>query len=356
VDFGNSVRDFSHNPFSAFTGQFMALQTIRFMTPAGWIDLGLTIGLVYLLTRGLYSTIARLRKQLEKEEQVARREDVQYLKMFKQTLSGKLITDVDAIDDFQAKVLEDKLGKNLHTILQNFWMVWGEESLKRMYADAMGTVGYSARITRDDAGNVQSVDVLDPDDRSPMADGGEPSDKSGNGPNGDPGVVDFGGNTEVIGLSNATDDVLDALKWEQVDSHVFQQNPDISAVDHLMVANRDRHGDLISELNISIPEDFQSRKEFMDASAHVIREVMESDFTDEETVPREDRAVLNNLMAFATVMDNQYDVPLDLYWRACVWNAEGLSRDDEAESVLSDITDAGSAVEELGGGGGSVGS
>jgi len=154
VEFGNEVRDFANNPFSALTGQFIAIQTLRFMTPAGWIDLGVTVALVYLLTRGVYGTIGRLRKQLEKEEQVSRREDRQYIQMFKQILAGKQMTDVDGIDDHQAAVLEDKLGPNLFTALRNFWKTWGADNLKLMYADAMGTVGYHARAIRDESGNI----------------------------------------------------------------------------------------------------------------------------------------------------------------------------------------------------------
>lgn len=344
VAFGNQVREFANNPFSALTGQFMALQILRFTTPAGWIDLTIIILLVYGGTRGLYATLARFRKQLEAEEKVSRREDEQYLKMFRQVLAGKQMTDVDAIDDHQAAVLENSLGNNLYTALQNFWTTWGEDSLKRMYSDAMGSVGYAVRVVRDDTGAVQSVEVLDPEDGSPMADGGEPEDGE-DWTAVDPGAMDT--TEDTMNLSNAPDDVLEALRWEQVDDRVFQKNPDISAVDHLMTANRDRPGDLISELNVSIPEDFSSRQEFMEAIAHFIAEVMETEFTDEQNVPREDRAVLNNVMAFTTVMSDQYDVPLDLYWRACIWNAEGLSRDDEAESVLADITDAGEVMDDV---------
>jgi hypothetical protein len=331
VEFGNRVRDFAHNPFSALTGQFMALQTLRFLTPAGWLDLAITVGLVYFLTRGLYSTIARLRKQLEKEEQVSRREDIQYLRMYKQVLAGKQMTDVDGIDDHQAAVLETKLGTNLFTALRNFWKTWGADSLKRMYADAMGTVGYKARVRRDDRGEVSDVEVLDPGSGGALTDGGEPEDA--------PGVVEP--------LNTVDSDVVDAMTWEQVDDRVFQKNPDISAVDHLMVANRDRQGDLIGDLNVSVPEDFQSRQAFMEAIGEFIAHIQETEFTDEENVPREDRTVLNHLMAFTTTMEQEYSVPLDLWWRACIWNAEGLSRDDEAESVLNDITDAGDIMDDV---------
>jgi hypothetical protein len=347
VEFSEQVLNFAHNPFSALTGQFMALQTLRFMTPAGWLDLGLIVLLVYGLTRGLYATIARLRKQLEKEEQVSRREDVQYLKMYKQVLAGQMMSDVDAIDDHQAAVLENALGTNLFTALRNFWNTWGAGSLKRMYADAMGTVGYSVRVKRDSAGEITSVDVLDPDSRDPMADGGEDPDGED---------VDLDGPEPAVHkLANAPSDVVDALTWEQIDDRVFQKNPDISAVDHLMVANRDRPGDLISDLNISVPEDFQSRQEFMESIAAFIQHVQETEFTDDENYPREDRTVLNHLMAFTTVMEQEYNIPLDLWWRACIWNAEGLSRDDEAESVLADITDAGAVMDDVDTGSGTGG-
>lgn len=333
VDFAIQVIEFTNNPFSALTGGFIAIQTLRFMTPAGWLDLGLTVLLVYALTRGLYSTIARLRKQLEKEEQVSRREDVQYLKMVRQFLGGEMMTDVDAIDDHQAAALEQKLGSNLYTALHNFWNVWGADNLKRMYADAMGAVGYHTRVHRDAGGNVTSVDVLDPDSREPMADGGEGGDESHH--------------SEVISLSNASDDVVDAMTWEQVDGRVFERDPDISMVDHLMVANRNADGDLIGKMNVSVPEDFQSRREFMDAIARFYEHVMKSDFTDEENVPRESRAFLNQITVFTRTLDDEYGIPLDLWWRAAIWNAEGLDRDDEAESVLSDITDGGNALSDI---------
>lgn len=334
VEFGNRVRDFANNPFSAFTGQFMALQTLRFLTPAGWLDLGITILLVYGLTRGLYSTIGRLRKQLEKEEQISRREDEQYLKMYKGVLSGEQITDVDGIDDHQAAVLEERLGTNLFTALRNFWTTWGADSLKQMYVDAMATVGYTVRTTRNEQGTLTNVEVLDPSDGEPLTDGGE-------------GDENTTGNAETLPLSNAPGDVVDAMTWEQVDDRVFEKNPDISAVDHLMVANRENDRDLISELNISIPEDFQSRQNFMEAIGRFLSHIQKTDFTDEENYPREDRAVLNHVMAFTSIMEQEYDVPLDLWWRACVWNSEGLSRDDEAESVMNDITDAGSLMDDV---------
>lgn len=338
VDFAIQVIEFTNNPFSVLTGQFMAIQTLRFMTPAGWLDLGITVLIVYALTRGLYGTIARLRKQLEKEEQISRREDVQYMKMYKQILSGQMMTDVDGIDDHQASVLENTLGTNLFTALRNFWNTWGADSLKQMYADAMGSVGYSVRVHRDDTGKVQSVDVLDPDSGEPMADGGDDPEEP---------PVDMGGSTEELNLSNAGPAVLETLTWEQVDDRVFKKNPDISAVDHLMVANRERSGDLIGDLNITIPEDFQSRQEFMEAIARFIQHIQETEFTDPENYPREDRTVLNHLMAFTTTLDDEYNVPLDLWWRACIWNAEGLDRGDEAESVLADITDAGNTLDDV---------
>lgn len=339
VDFSVKVVEFTHNPFSVLTGQFMAIQTLRFMTPAGWIDIGLVVLLVYALTRGLYGTIARLRKQLEKEEKISRREDVQWLKMYKQILSGQMMTDVDGIDDHQAAVLEKALGTNLFTALRNFWNTWGADSLKRMYADAMGTVGYSVRIHRDDRGDITSVDVLDPDRRDALADGGPGGEDDG------PDATTDGGG-QVLNLSNAPVEALDALTWDQVDDRVFEKNPDISAVDHLMVANRNRPGDLIGDLNVSIPEDIQSRQEFMEALGRFIAHVQQTEFTDEENYPREDRTVLNHLMAFTTTMSDEYNVPLDLWWRAAIWNAEGLSRDDEAESVLDDITDAGTMLDD----------
>ena len=341
VDFAIKVLNFKQNPFSAFQGQFLALQTLRFMTPAGWVDLAVTIGIFYALTRGMYGTLARLRKQLEKEEQVSRREDIQYVKMFKQTLAGKQMSDVDAIDDHQAAILEDRLGNNLFTALRNFWSVWGADSLKRMYVDGMGAVGYAARVHRDDRGEIMSVDVLDPDSRDPMADGGErePEDS-------EDVETELDGPTEVINLSSAPGEVLDALTWEQVDDRVFQQNPDVSAVDHLMVQNRERGGDLISEMNISVPEDFQSRQDFMEAIGRFLEAIQETEFTDEENRPREDRTVLNHLMVFTTVMEQEYNVPLDLWWRGALWNAEGLDRDDEARDVLDDITDAGTVIDD----------
>lgn len=351
VDFAVQVINFTNNPFSVLTGQFMAIQTLRFMTPAGWIDLGLTVLLVYGLTRGLYSTIARLRKQLEKEEKVRRREDVQYIKMYKQNLAGQMMTDVDGIDEHQAAVLEKSLGTNLFTALRNFWSTWGADSLKKMYVDAMGSVGYRARVHRSLSGEFQSMEILEPDSREPMTDGGEDTDNS-------PVELEMETKSDVVNLSNAPGDVLDAMTWEHVDDRVFQKNPDISAVDHLMVANRERSGDLIGEMNISIPEDFQSRKEFMEALGRFIAHVQETDFTDEENYPREDKTVLNHLMAFTTTMDDEYNVPLDLWWRACVWNAEGLDRDDEAKSVLADITDAGHTMDDVdmnGSGGGPSG-
>lgn len=321
VEFGNRVRNFANNPFSVLTGQFIALQTLRFLTPAGWLDLGMILALVYGLTRGLYSTIARLRKQLEKEEQVSRREDIQRLKQYKSVLAGQQMTEVDAIDDHQAAVLETSLGTNMFTALRNFWNTWGAGNLKRMYLDAMGAVGYRARVTRDDRGEVTAVEILDPEDGGALTDGGEPSG-------------------DLTPLKNAPEDVVGALSWEQVDTRVFQRDPDISAVDHLMVQNRDSDADLIGDLNVSIPEDFQSRQEFMEAIAAFLQHVQETEFTDDENYPRKDRTVLNHLFAFTTVMEQEYNVPLDLYWRACIWNADGLDRDDEARDVLSDITDA----------------
>lgn len=342
VEFGNNVRNFAANPFSALKGQYMALQILRFTTPAGWLDLTIILAVVWGLTRGLYSTIGRFRKQLGKEEQVSRREDEQYRHMVKQLLAGKQISDVDNIDDHQAAVLEDRLGTNLFTALQNFWSTWGADSLKRMFAAAMGSVGYSVQY-REGPDGPTHVTIVDPDDSKTAADGGIPD---GGTAATDPGVAETDPAT-VSSLSAAPDAVLDALTWDQIDTRVFDKNPDISAVDHLMVANRDGKSDLISDMNISIPEDFQSRGEFMEAVGRFLQAVQETDFTDAENRPREERAPLNHVMAFTTVLEQEYDLPMDLWWRATVWNAEGLSRDDEAESVLADITDAGAVGDGL---------
>lgn len=336
VDFSVAVLNFKNNPFSALTGQFVALQVLRFTTPAGWLDLGIVALLVYALTRGLYATIARFRKQLEREEQISRREDVQYLKMFKQLLSGEVMTDVDTLDEHQAAVLEDKLGPNLWTALKNFVNVWGPASLKRMYVSAMGAVGYSATVTRNAKGEITDITVLDPEDPEPYTDGGEGED----------------GPQDTLKLSQAPSDVVDALEWEQVDSRVFERNPGVDAVDHLMVANRERDDDLIAELNISIPNDFQSREAFMMAIGQVIKHVQQSEFVDDDGYAREDRAVLNNVFAFTSTLDDLYGVPIDLYWRACLWNAEGLNRDDEARTVLKEITDGEDTLDDLDLGGG----
>lgn len=342
VDFAVQVIEFAHNPFSALTGQFVAIQIMRFSTPAGWLDLTLIIGVVYALTRGMFATLARLRKQLEQDEQISRREDRQYLELYKKTLSGRSFADVDAIDDHQAAVLEERLGTNLFTALRNFWSVWGANSLKAMYADAMGAVGYRVTVTRDATGEITDLNVLKPDDPEIHTDGG-----SGRA---DPGVGDDELETETIALSSASDSILDALTWEQIDDRVFEDHPEISAVDHLMVRNRESDDDLIAAMNVSVPEDFESRQAFMEAIAEFLQEIQRTDFTDDEGRPRADRAVLNNVMAFATVMDQEHQIPLDLWWKACLWNADGLSRDDEATSVLSDLTGGDELVNDLTGG------
>lgn len=353
LQFSEAVLNFRADPFSALKGQFVAIQTLRFMTPAGWLDLGLIVVLVYALTRGLYATIARLRKQLEKEEQVQRREDKLYIQQFKQILAGQQITDVEQIDDHQAAVLEERLGPNLFTALRNFWSTWGPDALKKMYADAMGTVGYRVEFTRNSRNKVTNVTVVDPDSGRPVTDGGDPEDAPEGASGEDAPDDDEADDGPGVKLGDAPDDVIEAMEWEQIDQRVFQDNPDISAIDHLMVANREDGTDLIGELNISIPDDFQSRKEFMDAIGYFLDHVQKTEFTDDETnVPREDRTVLNHLMVFATVMDDVYDLPLDLYWRAAVWNAEGLSQDDSARSTLNDITDANELLDEDVGGGG----
>lgn len=324
VAFGNKVRNFGHAPFSTLSGQFVALWIMRVTTPAGWIDGGITLILVYLLTRGLYAAIARYRKQLENHEEMTRREDRQFIRQKSQTLYGTPLTMVDAWDDYLTGIFEDYLGPNLGAALNQFWSVWGEENLKKMYASAMGEVGYWVTVTRD-GDTITDLTVLTPEDAPDSAN-----------------VETDGGNRgEEYPLHAASENIISALSWDDhIDSHVFSEDPDVELVDHLMVTNQDSDDDLISEIGVQIPEEFESRHAFMDALSEFIRAVMSSEFTDMETVPKQDRAVLNNLHAFTAVMDEQFGVPLDLYWRAIDWNADGLSRTEEADSVLSDLKDA----------------
>lgn len=321
---------FVDNPFSALSGQFTAILTLLAFTPGGWLFDAILFALFYFLTRGLYRTIARYRKQLEDVEDVERREEKQHIRTFKQVIGGEVWADVPQIDDHQASALERELGPNLYTGLKNFWQIAGIDTLKRMYLEAMDAVGYRADIYRDREGNVESIEVFQVTEdgdggENAVTDGGTLADSSSDG---------------AVSLADLDADAMDAITWDEIDQRVFSQNPDISAVDTLIAANSDTTDDVITEMNLQIPEDFQDRHEVMTAIGHFLEHVLKSDFTDENGVPREERGTLNNLFVFTTTMDQCFDVPLDLWWRAILWNAENLDANEEIQDVLDDVKDS----------------
>lgn len=301
------------NPLSALQGDFVGALVILTMTNGGRLLAALLILVPAAAAAPHIIKSRRLKRRLPDVESLELEKQKQWAKQKKSTLWEQTPHDIEGIDERTADKLSEKVGENLWKISDTIHGLLGESTMKRIYLQAMAQHGYTATATTEPDGG-QRVDIHAPDDDRPRTDGG----------------------ASEVDLADPSDDVLEAVAWgEDIDMQALTDDVELSDLDApISTGEQDQ---LLSELDIDVPEDFDTREQFADALWRAFSAALASDYTDDEGKIRQERSALNVLGLLTTVTHERYDVPSLRYYRDLfVYIANNVDSGDELQQAADE--------------------
>jgi hypothetical protein len=274
---------FSVNPFSALSGDFTAAILMLVLTNGGRLALALLIGVPLLALAPVAIKYRSLKDRLPDVDEL----DQQQLEMYAQQRKEQAVevTPHDLpMNGRTADKLQSILGENLWEIKDTIHRLFDHEQTKQAFLQAMAYNGATATITHDDDG-VREVVVYDSD--------ADPPDSA-------------------EALADLDDQDFDAVvehaDWSQVNQNALRHDVPVDEVD-VPIAPTDDENDLVDELDVSIPEDFESREAFAEAIFEVWKFLAAHDYTDDHGQAREEQTLLNIFSLLSTVTAERYDHP-----------------------------------------------
>ena len=280
---------FSVNPFSALSGDFSGAVLILLLTNGGRLLLGLLI-LVPIATTA--PVILKYRKLRERTPELAEL-DTEKLKIWRDKRKQSLVevTPHDLpLNGRTADNLEHTLGENLWEIADSLQRLFDHSKLKRVYLQAMAQRGDTAAVARTTAGDIEEVTL-------------NPSEDS---------------DADAQALTDYDDEdfasIVSAADWGAVDASALQADIDLTELD-TPISPTDVDDDIVAELDVSFPEDFESREQFAECLYEVWKHIAKHGYTTNDGYIKQERSLLNLFAVLSSVTAERYDYPVARNWR-----------------------------------------
>ena len=280
---------FSVNPFSALSGDFTGAVLILLLTNGGRLLLGLLI-LVPIATTA--PVILKYRKLRERTPELAEL-DTEKLKVWadkrKQSLVEVTPHDLP-INGRTADNLQHTLGENLWEIADSLQRLFDHSKLKRVYLQAMAQRGDTAAVDRTSEGEITDVTL-------------NPSEDS---------------DADAQALTDYDDEAFAGIvaeaDWDAIDASALQADIDLTELD-TPISPTDVDDDIVAELDVTFPEDFESREQFAECLYEVWKHVAKHGYTTDDGYIKQERSLLNLFNVLSSVTAERYDYPVARNWR-----------------------------------------
>jgi hypothetical protein len=276
---------FSTNPFSALSGDMTATILMLVLTQGGL----LVLGLIVLTPVAVFAPVAikyrRLKDRLPDVDELDTEKLKQWRRLRKKKASEVTPHDLP-LNGRTADKIQDILGENLVEIEDTVQRIIDHQKAKRVYLQAMAYRGDTAEIERGSDDEIINVTLHGPEDRS-ESEGATPLDDLGD---------------------DKFDRVVEVADWSQVDLRSIRKDIPLDAVD-VPISPTDTDDDLAAELEVSFPEDFESREVFAEALYEIWKYLGSHSYTDDNGAFREEQTLLNIFSMLTTVTSERYDHP-----------------------------------------------
>lgn len=328
LKFGANLVDAATAPTRALSGDISAAVTTLFMTAGGLI--------VFILTQ--IPHLVRSRRIRRENKELKER-----------------IGDYEAIDEAADELVSERRKRYLRERSLNDWFSDHDAAWLRRNLAPDPWAAFRRILTMLSPVHIKGVVVgamLDSDryvivaENDVRADGGGGFDFSGSYYMADADQVDD--DVETIDSTDELHDlddrneIVEQIDGETLDSEVLLTGDvEIRSV-ALPISNVPADDDLVAKLNVSIPEDFETRERFAEILSRLIIKVAATEYSDEEGYIRPERDLANLLLGFATVGGEAYGSPyLRLIRDLFVHNIDSLDASERAKQVVKESRDSG---------------
>jgi hypothetical protein len=347
-----------NNPIEALQGDFgIAVQSV-FLT-AGGLILFILWNIPHLVrSRRLRKENKELKEKIGDYEAIDEALDEIFTERRKQYLREKSFNDW--FDDRTAAWLRRNLAPDPWAGFRKLAAMLSPEHLNGIVAGAMLDSGrFVAIIEREHGDEDVATDGGDPATPAGGSDAEQVSDEdrdeqhADDAPeadvvtarmyraDGDLGGLELEPHESVVSDSDdLTADVTEKIDPGTLDSEVLR-NGDVELRSvALPVSNTADQDDLVERLNVSIPEDFETREHFATVLETLIKKVAASDFSNAEGEVEPERDLANFLMAFSTIYGESYDQAYLRYMRdLMLHNLDRLDASERTRNVVEEARD-----------------
>lgn len=303
LEFGATLVDAAHNPVKALSGDFgIAIQAVFFS--AGGLIFFILWNIPHLVrSRRLRMENKELKEKIGDYESIDEALDELFSQKRKQYLKEKSWNDW--FEDRTAYWLRQNFAPEPWSGFRRIMAMLSPAHLNGLVAGAMLDSGRYAAVVEYDTDSSFSSDggeVVDDVDvvHAHMVETEPRTDLDA--------TVDE--NERVIRQSdNLNDEITARFDVSSLDSDILRSHEvDLRSV-ALPVANVADEDDFIEQMNVSIPEDFETREHFAEVIETIVRKVAASDYADPNGEIRPERDLANFLMGFASIGGEAYNQP-----------------------------------------------
>lgn len=152
--------------------------------------------------------------------------------------------------------------------------------------------------------------------------------------------VDDANVRQLTESDDLTEEIADQFDPGTLDSAVLLED-DVDLRDvALPIGNTPESDDFVEELNVSIPEDFETREHFADVIMTIIEKVAATDYTDVDGQVKPERDLANFLIGFSSLFGEAYGSP---YFRnirdLMLYNLDRLDATKRTEGAVREVRD-----------------
>lgn len=330
-----TLYQFWDSPAATFLADAQAAVIILTSRPGGLAILGLLIGVMLAGSYGALKSASRRERQFEEIEDLDETRREAYLQNARSVLSE---ADWGAIfPDHIARSMRDLLGDDVWLGFKRYMLMRSPTAVKGTVLQAMGAVGYTAEVQRDEGDHPIAVRIRDPDRNivdEPISDGGS--------------MLPDRPWSDIDLMTLDYDDhddraIIDTVRGGQLDLDVFTDNViDLEEV-RFPITHRDvDEQDLIDEIDPHFPGDFEDEQQLAEVLEEMIRYVVTHDHTDERGISRREMDLLAFMAELDALLCDRADFPVwHIERRILLYIADNIDPGEELQDRLDDIGEDG---------------
>lgn len=333
LQFGAMLVDAAYNPLKALSGDFgLAIQAVFFS--AGGLIFFVLWNIPHLVrSRRLRKENKELKEKIGDYESIDEALDELFTEKRKRYLKEKSWNDW--FDDRTAYWLRREFAPEPWSGFRRIMAMVSPSHLNGIVAGAMLDSGrYTAVVTYDpdSAFTDGGEDVVDVEQDVVSARMVEDADVEALESNLDE-------NERLVSTSDElTDEISTRFDPATLDSDILRRHDVELRNVALPVANTPDEDDFVEQLNVSIPDDFETREHFAEVLETIVRKVAATDYSDAEGEIQPERDLANFLMGFAAIGGESYNQPYLRYIRDLM--IHNLDRLDASERTIDVVEEA----------------